>query len=136
MPINNLPSVGSRAGNGVALNRLSQDFMRDLAGDYTASGTKAILDLRKNEPMNYLRLLLALRREQTESNDPQPIEPVAGEQPSKSEKEVDGTPFRFLSRRLKMQALEQELAALAAEEDSVRREAAAKLWQPPAGGDA
>jgi len=135
MPINNLPSVGSRAGNGVALNRLSQDFMRDLAGDYTASGTKAILDLRKNEPMNYLRLLLALRREQTDSSETQPAEP-AGEQPSKSEKEVDGTPFRFLSRRLKMQALEQELAALAAEEDSVRREAAAKLSQPPAGGDA
>ncbi len=132
----------SRTTNGQSFNRLGESFFRALYEDYTLNGIGAILDLRKNEPWNYLRLVLALHREEIDSNEPQSAALAEGEPVSESTKEANAAPFRFLSRRLRMQALEQELAtgaaelaALAAEEEALRREAEAKLPKPPAGAN-
>jgi hypothetical protein len=46
---------------------------------------------------------------------------------SQFKSEAKDAQYRFLSRRLKMQHLQQELAALAAEEESARRAAEAEL---------
>jgi hypothetical protein len=42
------------------LSAIGHEIVRDLAQDYRTHGVKAIEDLRKNEPWNYLRLLLSL----------------------------------------------------------------------------
>src|SRR5688572_24141545 len=42
------------------LSAIGHELVRDLERDYRAYGVKAIEDLRKNEPWNYLRLLLSL----------------------------------------------------------------------------
>jgi hypothetical protein len=42
------------------LSAIGHELVRDLERDYRAHGVKATEDLRKNEPWNYLRLLLSL----------------------------------------------------------------------------
>jgi hypothetical protein len=42
------------------LHALGRDVVRDLERDYRAHGSRAIEDLRKNEPWSYLRLMVLL----------------------------------------------------------------------------
>ncbi len=142
MLINRHLSARSRTANGESYIRLDERFIRALHEDYRLNGMEAVLWLRTNQAWNYLRLVLALRREEIDSNEPQSAALAEGEPVCESTKEANAAPFRFLSRRLRMQALEQELAtgaaelaALTAEEESLRREAEAKLPKPPAGAN-
>src|SRR5262245_2193143 len=63
---NRTPFVSSHKGAAAdiklqrKLSAAGYDVARDLERDYRAHGVKVIEDLRKNEPWNYLRLILSL----------------------------------------------------------------------------
>ncbi len=49
-------------------NGVTRALLRDLGADYRAEGASAIAGLRKNEPRNYLRLILSLPYAEPQTN--------------------------------------------------------------------